>query len=231
MPSVTDFSQRGFAVLRNLIDESVRARIIDWLDETKCQEAGTRNLMENPWCKKIAANLAEDKRIRALISPRNIAVQCTLFEKTPENGWKVPYHQDLNIPVKNAIDAESIRCSKKEGVCYVIPETGVLAGLRAVRLHLDDCGYDNGPLRVITGSHRRGRIPESDIPMIVAQGGDVVCAVNAGDVLVMHPLLLHASSKPSVPSFRRVLHFLYGPAALPSRLQWHEWWPAPINLS
>jgi len=81
------------------------------------------------------------------------------------------------------------------------------------------------PSGVITGSHRKGRIPESDIPLVVAQGEEMLCTVNAGDALIMHPLLLHASSKPSVPSRRRVLHFLYGPVVAPPGLQWHEWCP------
>jgi len=35
----------------------------------------------------------------------------------------------------------------------------------------------------------------------------------------MRPLLLHASSKAVVQSFRRVLHFLLGPAALPLEVE------------
>lgn len=38
----------------------------------------------------------------------------------------------------------------------------------------------------------------------------------------MRPLLLHASSKATGRSRRRVLHFVYGPAQLPSGLRWHE---------
>jgi hypothetical protein len=36
----------------------------------------------------------------------------------------------------------------------------------------------------------------------------------------MKPLLLHASSKATVPNRRRVLHFLFGPKALPLGLSW-----------
>jgi len=225
MRSIEDFEQSGFAVVPSLVDESVCSRLITHLGETDCQAGGARNLMHNAWCRRIAADLAEDERVRAVLSPGNIAVQCTLFEKTPENGWMVPYHQDLSIPIKNGNDNEGYRRSRKEGVCYIQPATAVLASLRAVRLHLDDCGHENGSLRVITGSHRKGRIPESDIPLVVAQGEEMLCTVNAGDALIMHPLLLHASSKPSVPSRRRVLHFLYGPVVAPPGLQWHEWCP------
>jgi hypothetical protein len=41
-----------------------------------------------------------------------------------------------------------------------------------------------------------------------------------GDALLMRPLVLHASSKSSGSSLRRVLHFVFGPQALPYGLAW-----------
>jgi hypothetical protein len=38
----------------------------------------------------------------------------------------------------------------------------------------------------------------------------------------MRPLLLHASSKASGSSLRRVLHFLFGPRDLPHGLRWQH---------
>jgi hypothetical protein len=48
----------------------------------------------------------------------------------------------------------------------------------------------------------------------------VACTLERGDVLVMRPLLLHASSKASGFGMRRVLHFLFGPPTLPNGLRW-----------
>jgi hypothetical protein len=39
-------------------------------------------------------------------------------------------------------------------------------------------------------------------------------------VLVMRPLVLHASSKATGTSKRRVLHILFGPPELPYGLEW-----------
>ena len=44
--------------------------------------------------------------------------------------------------------------SNKAGVTHVQPPLGVLQQMLTVRLHLDDCLDDNGPLRVVPGSHR-----------------------------------------------------------------------------
>jgi hypothetical protein len=38
--------------------------------------------------------------------------------------------------------------------------------------------------------------------------------------MLMKPLLLHASSKVSIDSGRRVLHFVFAPAELPGGLRW-----------
>jgi len=51
-----------------------------------------------------------------------------------------------------------------------------------------------------------------------AQG--VAIAAARGDALLMRPLVLHASSKASGTSRRRVLHFVFGPQALPCGLAW-----------
>ncbi len=50
--------------------------------------------------------------------------------------------------------------------------------------------------------------------------GEVTAVVKRGGVLAMRPLLLHASSKALAPSFRRVLHFVFGPPTLPLGLRW-----------
>ena len=41
---------------------------------------------------------------------------------------------------------------------YVQPPVGILNDILAIRLHLDESEPDNGPLRVIPGSHKQGRI-------------------------------------------------------------------------
>jgi hypothetical protein len=51
---------------------------------------------------------------------------------------------------------------------------------------------------------------------------EVTVVVKRGGVLAMRPLLLHASSKALAPSFRRVLHFVFGPPALPYGLRWGQ---------
>ncbi|KRB06884.1 hypothetical protein ASD86_12855 [Lysobacter sp. Root690] len=54
-----------------------------------------------------------------------------------------------------------------------------------------------------------------------AAHGEVECTARPGDLLIMRPLLLHASSKAVQPSGRRrILHFLFGPRDPGFGLRW-----------
>jgi hypothetical protein len=183
--------------------------------------AGTRNLLAQAWCRQLAAKLRTHTALAALLPADAVAVQCTYFEKSPQRNWLVPPHQDLNIPVAARVDDAALRgWSEKEGALYVQPPAQVLAQLVAVRLHVDDCNEEDGPLKVVPGSHLHGPLPARDAAALRRAGSEVACLAARGSALAMRPLLLHASSKSTGSGRRRVLHFLFGPAALPCGLRW-----------
>jgi ectoine hydroxylase-related dioxygenase (phytanoyl-CoA dioxygenase family) len=149
-------------------------------------------------------------------------VQCTLFEKSADRNWLVPYHQDLMIPVKQRVDDDRLTgWSEKEGTLYVQPPREVLESLVALRVHIDDCGPTQGPLRVVPGSHRFGVLSNEQAATLRETHGEHACTVERSGIVAMKPLVLHASSKASEPNRRRVLHILFGPAALPYGLEWN----------
>jgi hypothetical protein len=96
----------------------------------------------------------------------------------------------------------------------------ILKNMLPFRLYLDDCVPGNGPVRVLPGSHRHGRIAESDIPEWRQRVAEVVCTVPRGGALRMRPLLVHASSPAVSPGRRRVLHIEYAAEELPGGLEW-----------
>jgi len=125
--------------------------------------------------------------------------------------------------VKQRIDVSGYGpWSIKEGVPHVQPPIEILETMVTVRLHLDDCDESNGPLRVIPGSHRTGRRDAADIVKSRANQKEVICSMQAGDALLMRPLLLHASSEASAPAHRRVVHLEYSTGSLASGLEWAE---------
>ena len=91
----------------------------------------------------------------------------------------------------------------------------------AVRVHVDACGDDNGPLRVLPGTHARGILSDSEIATL-PKDGEVVCTVAAGDVILKRPLSVHASSVARQSSSRRVIHIEFATGELPPPLEWHD---------
>ena len=103
---------------------------------------------------------------------------------------------------------------------YVQPPISVLEQLVAVRVHIDDCPVESGALRVVPKSHVGGRLSKEQAEALRSQNGETVVPVGRGGVLVMRPLLLHASSKATSHDPRRVLHFVFGRPKLPLELEW-----------
>jgi hypothetical protein len=93
---------------------------------------------------------------------------------------------------------------------------------RSLRLHPDDCGDSNRPLRVIPGSDRSGRLSPSEIVAIRARHSEHACVAIRGDVIVLKPLVLHASSPATRPGHRRILHIEYTSEPLSGGLEWFE---------
>ncbi|MES2934139.1 MAG: phytanoyl-CoA dioxygenase family protein [Pseudomonadota bacterium] len=218
---VAQFEQHGFAIIDSVLNVKECAAIDCAIDPLASQSAGSRNLLLQPWCIALARRLRVDNRFSMLLPPDFIAVQCTYFEKAVERNWLVPIHQDLSIPVAERIDHPLLSgWSEKEGCWYVQPPVALLEQLLIVRLHLDPCGAADGALRVVPGSHLGGRLDIDAVQRQRSQRSEKICCVERGGTLIMRPLLLHASSKATGLSKRRVLHFVFGPVNLPYGLQW-----------
>ncbi len=171
--------------------------------------------------------LAGDPAVRsvavAALGAACFPVRALLFDKTPAANWKVTWHQDLTIAVRARRDVEGYGpWSSKAGIPHVQPPISVLERMVALRVHLDDCGPDNGPLRVLPGSHRAGLLRASEIDGWRQRVAEVSCIVMRGGLVVMRPLLLHASSPAKSPGHRRVVHIEYAAAELADGLKWYE---------
>ena len=229
MSDPNTFDAVGFCVFGGVVPPPVCDQLCSALSVV-ASGAGSRTLLVHPLCRELVGTIKNHPEVRPLLPPAAVAVQCTLFDKTPQRNWLVSLHQDLSIPVRTRVDSDRCRAwSEKEGQWFVQPPEEVLSRLLAVRVHLDASTAVNGPLRVVPGSHRFGRLtaPEADTHR---KGlGEIAVESPRGSVLVMRPLLLHASSKAMSPMHRRVLHFLFGPADLPHGLEWAETVPAYVD--
>lgn len=156
-------------------------------------------------------------------------VRGLLFDKTPEANWTVVWHQDVTLAARrNDPDAPDPPgfgpWSVKDGMSHVQAPGEFLARMLTVSLHLDPCGPEDGPLRVLDGSHSHGRLDADSLAFArrKATMDATACLCDVGDALLMRPLLLHASSPAIRPARRRVLHLEYAADPLPAGLTWSE---------
>lgn len=214
----------GFSIIDSYLDlESIDLLIEDitTLDITPGR-AGIRNLLN---LVPSIRELSRSQKIRSLVEPilgdTARVVRGIFFDKQPTANWKVPWHQDLSIAVKERLDLpDYYPWSVKEGIPHVQPPTAILEQMLTVRIHLDRTDESNGALKVIPGSHSGGKLTTTEIDRW-KQSLAISCNCKAGGVLLMRPLLLHASSVASVPSHRRVIHLEYARDRLPSGLEWY----------
>lgn len=148
-------------------------------------------------------------------------VRIVAFNKSERANWFVPWHQDRSIAVRERRDSAGFsRWTIKDGVPHVEAPAELLKAMAALRIHIDDCGEDAGPLEVIPGTHREGPLDKAQIDALAATRPTRLCLAARGDILVMRPLLVHRSQRARTPLARRVLHLEYASHELPSELQW-----------
>lgn len=177
--------------------------------------AGRRSLLDEP----IVQRLALDTRLRAIVGSDFFAVRGLLFDKTPTSNWSLRWHQDVSIAVRARRDVAGFGSwTEKAGVLHATAPVNVLSRMVTLRIHLDDCDADAGPLRVGPGSHLRGRLDDNGIRE--AAGDERVCIAFRGDVLAFRPLLVHASASSKSASHRRVLQIEFARDDLPGGLEW-----------
>lgn len=184
---------------------------------------GVRNLITHPTVLRLLTHERLGVYLWSVIGRELVAVKATLFDKTAASNWRAQWHQDRAIAVKERLDVAGYGpWSTKVGVVHVEPPAKVLAEMLFIRVHLDDCGADNGPLRVIPGSHHSGKLGEEQLATMVGKGPLVELYAPKGALMLMRPLLVHASSPARSPEHRRVLQIEFAPPEAISPLQWQN---------
>ncbi len=226
----SDLSNNGFAVLAAIFSAEHVDSIIQTLEKAFQSDAngstlrsadgavyGARNLLQlcppvaTLWMQSPLPTILSD-----VLGPRFGLVRVLYFDKPPEQSWALPWHKDMAIAVKDnrLASAQFTHPTTKIGVPHVEAPEWLLEMMLTLRLHLDDMTEENGPLKVLPGSHRGD---ESGNPVSI-----LGCQ---GDVLIMRPLLSHCSirSKDGTTRHRRILHCEFsGVEELPDGYSWHD---------
>ena len=212
--------ERGFAVISGAISEET---VTSLAEAVNADQHGARNLLSNA----VVRSFSHSDEVRRLVAPilgtSCFAVRGIFFNKNPKANWKVTWHQDCVIAVKEEVEIEGWGpWSCKAGVTHVRPAASIVEQMLAIRVHLDDCGEDNGPLRVIPNTHTQGFLSDRQIQDWPKETA-VTCTVHRGDAILMRPLLLHSSSTATKPSNRRVIHLEFASNELPQAAEWHDY--------
>jgi ectoine hydroxylase-related dioxygenase (phytanoyl-CoA dioxygenase family) len=162
--------------------------------------------------------------LAGVLGPDFGLVRVPFFDKPPRQTWALPWHKDLTVAVRDNRPRGShfSHPTRKAGVPHAEAPLAVLEAMLTARIHLDDVTGENGPLKVIPGSHRAGKALALDAapPRRVLAG--------RGDVLLIRPLVAHCSGKsePGTARHRRVLHLEFAASAeLPDGYAWHTFLP------
>ncbi len=228
----TAFQRDGYAIFNSVLSadelEPLRTAVASLPNGSEVRRKrnvyGVRNLLDIcPAVQQLAAQPYIRQFVTPILGDAAFAVRAIFFDKVPDANWSLGWHQDGVIAVAARQDSPGfVAWSRKAGVWQVQPPAEVLANMVAVRIHLDDCGANNGPLRVIPGSHRQGWLNDEAIDTWKQRGPQITCATTCGGIVTLCPLILHASAASASVGHRRVIHIEYACTNLPAALDWNN---------
>ena len=228
-----EITRDGFAVVQEFLDTETINSVIEALTAVKIENDegqragkffGIRNLLNVvPFTRDLANNSACRSIVEPILGSTARVVRGIYFDKHRDANWKVAWHQDMTIAVRERVDVDGYGpWSIKAGIHHVQPPVSILENMLTLRIHLDRADESNGALRVLPGSHKSGRLDSSQIDYWKRQQRPVTCVVQSGGAMLMRPLLLHSSTTAVNPNHRRVLHFEYASIDHPAGLKWFE---------
>jgi len=219
----------GFAVIRNIYTDQETGALLRCIESAENHSSSFRKtndlfairrfLQEVPAIRSLLFTPALQSVIHAIMGNDYFIVKSIYFDKPAASNWFVAYHQDLTISVADRKDTEGYGpWTVKPNQFAVQPPVALLESNYTIRIHLDDTTVDNGALKIIAGSHATGiRRTET-----VDRDNETICEVPKGGIMLMKPLLFHASGRSSNARQRRVIHLELSNQALPNGLEWAE---------
>jgi len=216
MKNVLSFAEQvtsaGFAVVPDVFTRVEMDRLATELEGTPLQRsrAGIRHLMNQSAIRELAFDSRLLSNAREIIGESAFPFHATLFAKSTEANWLVAWHQDTALPLRERRDVSGWGpWSIKSGVEYAHAPAKALEQVLAIRVHIDDSTTQNGSLRVVPNTHARGVLTDEQIHQLSTEIEPVECTVGKGGLVLMRPLIVHASSKASSAQSRRVVHIEY----------------------
>jgi len=202
----------GYAIIPDVLPAEQIGRLLDDLISANAprSRAGSRHALRHAAVRTLAGDPRLTDLAREVVGRDAFPFRATLFDKSQKANWLVVWHQDTALPLRERHDHPSWGpWSVKDGIVYAHAPATALSRVLALRVHLDDSLAENGPLRVLPGTHTRGVLSDEEIHECAERISPAECLVGKGGVVAMRPLIIHASSKSRSDVPRCVLHIEY----------------------
>lgn len=163
---VESVGERGYAAIPEAFLQEESDQLLQELKGVSLprSRAGLRHAMGIPAVAKMARRMALLRIAREILGENAFPFRATLFDKSTTANWLVVWHQDTALPLKQRREMPDWGpWSVKDGVQYAHAPAGALEQVVALRVHLDDSTSENGPLRVLPGTHTLGVLTDDQI--------------------------------------------------------------------
>lgn len=224
----------GFAIINNFYSDNEMEQIVSEIEKVTHNSNDNSTFRKSDdlfairqFHKEIPETLSyifNDKLkeiIRTNFGKNYFITKSIYFDKPEKSNWFVAYHQDLTISVNKKVEIENFEnWTIKQNQFAVQPPKEILENIFTIRIHIDKTTKDNGALKVLNASHKKGicRIENIEFENEI----ETICEVEKGGIMIMKPLLFHASNKTTNNERRRVIHIEFSNKILPSELEWSE---------
>lgn len=234
MKHIAEINSEGFAIINDIYSENEIEKLISLIEdvtENDSENATFRKSQDlfaiRQFHKEVPETLPYifNENLKDIIESNfgsgYFITKSIYFDKPEKSNWFVAYHQDLTISVDKKAAIENFEnWTVKQNQFAVQPPKEILEDNFTIRIHLDKTTKDNGALKVINNSHSKGilRIENMDFE----KEKETMCEVEKGGIMIMKPLLFHASNKTTNNKRRRVIHIELSKQQLPEGLEWSE---------
>ncbi|KQO32918.1 phytanoyl-CoA dioxygenase [Flavobacterium sp. Leaf82] len=234
MNYTSEINSEGFAIINNVYSEKKIEKLISLIEDVTENDSDNTTFRKSQDLFAIRQFHKEVPETLDFIFNENLKdiiesnfgsgyfiTKSIYFDKPEKSNWFVAYHQDLTISVNKKIEIENFEnWTVKQNQFAVQPPKEILEDNFTIRIHIDKTTKDNGALKVINKSHSKGilRIENMDFE----KEKETICEVEKGGIMIMKPLLFHASNKTTNNERRRVIHIEFSKQQLPKGLEWSE---------
>lgn len=186
-----NLKNHGFEVHRQACPADVLAA---WQQEFALDAEPDWQLLEHSSSvQAAAAGFLQSLASSALSSPCS-PTHAILYNRTATHNTAQEWHQDTTVFENGAhVEAE---------------DANIFQRLLSVRISLDDCTFVDGALKLCPTSHKHGKLTAREVKAFAIRPFSSP-DMQAGDILLMHPLTIHASGASQTLKPRRVIHVVY----------------------